>query len=386
MSNYFSHYCRLISSPEHVAICCQIQSLSELLAYLKNLWCCPQLNNDELLSEINRLNQIPIDLPVVSGSSEVSLAGRWLPYRYQTKGQWVKWLVPVGHATEPFQDETISRYRQLLLNQIVQPCTTLAFAQQAIVAQAQPAGFIFHLSRCGSTLVSGCLSELESTCVFSESPLLTELLLDQQLSQQQLQVSLRTFINLQAAAFPQRPHMVIKWNAWDIFYWHLIREMYPDVPVVFLVRDPVEILASHKKFPGRHMVGDTLLTQAFPQLHKKDYEVSGLDYPVHVIASLLDEMSAATSGSCVMDYSQLGSRQIVALCRFFCGELDNRAERSINNRLRFHSKHTDQMFANDSVKKRQVFDSHNLERINAELGQTYQRLINNNIKAEVTNA
>lgn len=380
MSNYVSHYCALISSHEQLAICRQAQSLGELLACIKKLWSCQQLADEELLGEINRLNQIPID------SSDVSLVGNWLPYHYQAKGRYIKWLVPVGHATEPFHDETISRYRQLLLNQIIQPRTTSVYLQQLSVGEAKPAGFIFHLSRCGSTLLSGCLSELESTCVFSEAPLLTALLLDKNLSLQEQQNLLRAFINLQAAAFPQRPHMVIKWNVWDIFHWEMIREIYSEVPVVFLVRDPVEILASHKNFPGRHMVGDALLTQAFPQLNKKNYEVSGLDYPVHVIASLLDEMSAATIGACVLDYSQLGAQQIVALCRFFCGELDKRAECSINNRLRFHSKNTDQMFANDSIKKRQAFDSHNLERINAELGQTYQRLINNSIKVEVTNA
>lgn len=387
MSKYFAHYCRLISSSEHLAICCQIHSLGELLAYLKSLWCCPQLNDDELLGEINRLNQIPIDLlQVANHSPEVLLAGCWLPYRYQSKGQSVKWLVPVGHATEPFQDETISRYRQLLLNQIIQPCTTLAYAQQATVDQAKPAGFIFHLSRCGSTLVSGCLSELESTCVFSESPLLTELLLDQQLSQQQLQVSLRAFINLQVAAFPQRPHMVIKWNAWDIFHWDLIREMYPKVPVVFLVRDPVEILASHQKLPGRHMVGDVSLTKMFPRLNKMIPEVSPLDYPIHVLASLLDAMSAAAADAWVKDYSQLDSQLILTLCELFCGELDSQAKGKIQERLRFHSKNTGQVFASDSGQKQQVFDSYNVERINAKLSQPFRRLTHRPAQIEINHA
>nr|WP_324258967.1 hypothetical protein [Cellvibrio fontiphilus] len=89
---------------------------------------------------------------------------------------------------------------------------------QLSVGEAKPAEFIFHLSHYGSTLLSGCLSELESTCVFSEAPLLTALLLDKNLLLQEQQNLLLAFINLQSAAYPQRPHMVIKWNAWDIFH------------------------------------------------------------------------------------------------------------------------------------------------------------------------
>ena len=161
MVNYFSQYCALLGSQESLAYCQQAESLGDLLARLKQLWGCSQREDGELLGEINRLNQIPVD-------DSVMLAGNWLPYRYQPKRQQVNWLVPVGHATEPFQDEYLSRCSQQLFNQIIQPRTSLASALQQTkkVADIQPAGFIFHLSRCGSTLISGCLSELDSTCVF----------------------------------------------------------------------------------------------------------------------------------------------------------------------------------------------------------------------------
>lgn len=166
MANYFSHYCQLISSAEQLDYCQQAQSLSELLVRIKTLWSCHQFGDNELLREIFYLNQTSVP-------ATTQLAGKWMPYRYQAKQGLVNWLLPKGYATEPFFDEYISRCRQQLFNQIIQPCTSISVTcdQANYLENSEPSGFIFHLSRCGSTLISGCLSELETTCVFSESPL-----------------------------------------------------------------------------------------------------------------------------------------------------------------------------------------------------------------------
>lgn len=375
MSEYLLSYSALLSSPENIAYCRRANSVSELLARIKILWHCAPVGDDELLAEINRLNQIPVD-------ESVRLAGTWLPYRYHAKSRLVNWLVPVGHATEPFQDETISRYRQNLFNQIIQPRTSLAFAQQQSVhiPQATPAGFIFHLSRCGSTLVSGCLSELESTCVFSESPLLTELLLDNTLSAAERKNNLRVFINLQAAAYPHRPQMIIKWNAWDIFHWELICSLYPQVPCLFLVRNPIEILASHQRLAGRHMAGDYLLTQVHPQLQRQSPELnqslaSPIEYQTQVMETLLQKMQAVTDGNCVVDYRQLNNQRILGLCKLLGVRVDQGGTLKIQDRLRFHSKFTGQVFETDSLKKQQVFSAQETGRITARLAHIYNQLL-----------
>src|SRR5690606_31010359 len=124
-------------------------------------------------------------------------------------------------------------------------------------------GFIFHLSRCGSTLLSGSFAKLGDVNVLSESQLLTEVLLDPSLSDSEKKAALPKLISLQGGTGHEeadqdgndlkRNKTVIKWNAWDILFWPVIRSVYPDVPVVLIVRDPVEILASHHRLPRRHM-------------------------------------------------------------------------------------------------------------------------------------
>ncbi len=351
MSNYVSYYHALLGSTEQVAYCQQANSLVELLSRIKSLWNCAQLDDGELLGEINRLNQIPVD--------DVILAGNWLPYRYQPKRKVVSWLVPVGHAIEPFQDEYLARCSQQLFNQIIQPRSSLEFAQlQAInLPHVQPAGFIFHLSRCGSTLISGCLSELDSTCVFSESPLLTELLLDDQLSLEEREVSLRAFINLQAAAFPHRPQVIIKWNAWDIFQWELIRRLFPQIPVVFLVRDPVEILASHQRSAGRHMAGDPGLAGVAPVFSSR--EESLLVWRCNILAALLSEMGRFISDPKIMrvDYRDLNGNQIEKIAHHFDVFPDSESFQRIIQRLRFHSKVPGVAFASDRQVKQTLFSA-----------------------------
>lgn len=385
MSDYFSRYCTLINSPVQLGLCRQMQSLGELLACIKNAWNCHSLSDDELLGEIHRLNQIALN------SSDVLLAGNWLPYRYQPKQRLVHWLMPDGHATDPFQDEYISRCCQRLVNQIIQPRSTLAFAQQQAnhLPLAQPAGFIFHLSRCGSTLISGCLSELESTCVFSESPLLTELLLDNQLSGDEQKIHLRAFINLQAAAFPNRPQMIIKWNAWDIFRWDLIRTLYPNTPTIFLVRDPVEILASHQKSAGRHMAGDATLAGFHPVFscvatqppahhgYSRACNSPLLDQQTRILQSMLQAMvdNVGTANVHVLDYSQLTANKLVSVVDFFGCSTDKLGFLKMQDRLQFHSKQTGQLFIADSIKKQQAFDGQEQQDIRALLMPTYNRLL-----------
>jgi len=374
MSSYFSRYCTLLSSEEQLAHCRHADSLGNLLTRIKLLWNCVDLNDNELLSEVNRLNQMPVD-------GIASLAGNWLPYFYQPKRQRVNWLLPVGHATEPFQDEYISRCRQQLLNQIIQPCSSLEFTKQQAenVPNVQPSGFIFHLSRCGSTLISGCLSEFETTCVFSESPLLTELLLDNRLSDIEHKNYLRALINLQAAAFPERPQVIIKWNAWDIFYWSLIREIYRRVPTIFLVRDPVEILASHQRSAGRHMAGDISLTAVNPIFLSTGQPL--LVWRSGVLGALLDEMKQFAPDPLVsrIDYSYLDASQIQQICHHFCVFDKDVFAQKITRRLQFHSKTPEVIFSDDRPAKQTLFTAEEALGIRQQLLPIYLNFLNSEI-------
>lgn len=376
VNKLFSAYCTLISSPLQLAQCQEAKSLSELLEIIKHIWNCPEFSDNQLLAELSQLNQQIID------SDAIQLAGHWLPYRYHAKSCSIYWCLPSGHATEPFQDEYISRCRQQsLLNNIIQPRTplkNLSF-QANKVANVQPAGFIFHLSRCGSTLISGCLSELDSTCVFSESPILTEMLLDPDLPAAVQQEYLQQLIDLQAYAFPTRTKVVIKWNAWDIFRWDLIRAIYSQVPVIFLVRDPVEILASHHRSAGRHMSGDPTLGHLHSVFDKKR-ALSLLEFRVDVLLELLSEMQSIAKRDSILrlDYRQLNSHKLSEICAYFHIPISQQEIERIKTRLAFHSKSPAQSFHDDTTAKQNLFSANDIAEIQKSLTPAYSRFIESN--------
>ena len=370
MKALFSAYCELISSPAQLTRCKQATSVTGLLDIIKSLWGVPAIHNQQLLAELNRFNQNIID------DGSVKLAGHWLPYAYHAKSRSVYWCLADGHATEPFQDETISRYRQgILLNHIIQPRTSLFSLNEQSLSQAaiEPAGFIYHLSRCGSTLVSGCLSELDSTCVFSESPVLTEILLDNSLTPKQQQYYLQQFINLQASIFPDRQNVIIKWNAWDIFRWDLIRTIYPDVPSVFLLRNPVEILASHQRSVGRHMSGDIIMSAFHPVFSLSGDKASLLEFRIQVLRDLLSEMRKQylSPDVRVVDYSILDAGAITDIATHFNLTISSSGLIKMQERMNFHSKIPGKVF--QPVGGMQVFNHQEMESINKELPAVYNQ-------------
>jgi len=378
VSYLFTSYCELISAPAQLARCQEAASVGELLAIIKDLWQQKTLSDDQLLAELAQLNQQIID------SDSIQLAGHWLPYRYHAKTRSIQWCLPAGHATEPFQDETISRYWQtILVNQLIAPKTALSSLtiQAQIVKSITPAGFIFHLSRCGSTLISGCLSELDTTCVFSESPVLTEILLDQALGEAAQQKYLQQLIDLQASVFPERPYVVIKWNAWDIFRWDLIRTIYPQVPVIFLVRNPVEILASHQRSAGRHMSGDPTLACVHLVFNKnQDVPESLLAFRIGVLNGLLVEMQLVGVDDSVyrVDYRQLDLDKLSEICTYFRIPFTSKEVSRIKSRLGFHSKSPMLRFNEDGVEKQKLFSPMDVKRIEQTLLSLYNQFSKNN--------
>jgi hypothetical protein len=371
MSQFYSAYCTLIGSSSQVALCRQAQSLTELLCSIKQLWNVPELDDQQLLSVLATLNQ-----QVLGG--DVLLASCWMPFRYSAAARSIDWCLTDGHATEPFQSETISRYRSsVLLNQLIQPCTALTdlIHQKQAASKVQPTGFIFHLSRCGSTLVSGCLSELDSTCIFSESPVLTEILLDASLTSSEHKMHLQALIDLQARAFPERHAVIIKWNAWDIFHWELIRSIYPQVPVIFLIRNPLEILASHQRMAGWHMAGHTGLaainSMCAPAISPEE---TLLDFRIRVLLSLLLAFEQYKLHGRVVDYTDINSELLQQISTDWGVSINLSSAKQINARLRLNSKMLNKEFVVDPTQNQHAFNKLDNEKIHQTLMPLYQQL------------
>lgn len=162
---------------------------------------------------------------------------------------------------EPFFDETVERLLRRPFGLLFRHQTPIAALGEleALTPGLPPTGFIFHMSRCGSTLVAQMLAALPQNIVIAEAGPVDAILRahwrDPSVSDEQRIAWLRGLLS--AYARPQvagERHFFVKFDSWHTVALPLVQRAFPDVPWIFLYRDPVEVLVSHERQKGAQMV------------------------------------------------------------------------------------------------------------------------------------
>ncbi|HTX55561.1 MAG TPA: hypothetical protein VMD47_00520 [Candidatus Acidoferrales bacterium] len=118
----------------------------------------------------------------------------------------------------------------------------------------RPSGLLFHLSRCGSTLVSNAFAARFDVLVLAEPGPVNDVLVMPGLQNEQRIALLRSVVSVLARA--QRGDQqacVIKLDAWHVRWLAVLEAAFPQVPWLFLYRDPREVLVSHLRTPSLMM-------------------------------------------------------------------------------------------------------------------------------------
>lgn len=178
----------------------------------------------------------------------------WIPGRViwtdnEPRIEWV--FFPEKRFSEPYFDGTLQVAMRRPFNLLFRHNTSLELMERwaKISPGLAPSGFIFHVSRCGSTLVSSLLGQLPRSLVLSE-PVPLDALICAHLRQPHLEPEkqirwLRAMVSaLSQQREPLQRDLFIKFDAWNIRQFPIIHAAFPDVPWVFLYRDPVEVLVS----------------------------------------------------------------------------------------------------------------------------------------------
>ncbi len=155
---------------------------------------------------------------------------------------------------EPFFQQTVERAR------FEHPAREERFTEfdtliqlEKTFASVPPAGFVFHSSRCGSTLVANACRAIEGSVVLSEPPAVDKLVarfITDVAEQKTKELLYSIFLRATVAALGQRrtgreQHLFIKFACCSVSQIERIRRIWPDVPWVFLYRDPVETIVSN---------------------------------------------------------------------------------------------------------------------------------------------
>lgn len=120
------------------------------------------------------------------------------------------------------------------------------FVSESEKAPEQKKLFIFHISRCGSTLITQMLSRSRKFFVVSEPPFINTVLNPKKnFSQSELKSLLKAGIKSISNCAPKNSELtVIKFRSWNTLFLKTIIELFPSVPWMFVHRNGAEVLAS----------------------------------------------------------------------------------------------------------------------------------------------
>jgi hypothetical protein len=264
---------------------------------------------------------------------------------------------------EPFFVQTVRRVTT------AQNCAAVVTDLDAVVelseqlSNCEPDGFIFHTSRCGSTLLCNALKSVALTTIVAEAQPISETLApyaptsirpfppETWKSSRDRLVWAMTTVFGQLRASPTA-RFYIKFNSWNTLALHIVKAVWPNVKWVFLYRDPIEILVSNlRKRPS------WLHQKALPERASAFFGFA----PEHISAMSVEEFGArviaryyshaavmADERSLLMDYKRLNADGLRQILDFFGVSRDELQDSSINRVLRVYSK--------DKVRLRPFFD------------------------------
>lgn len=288
-----------------------------------------------------------------------ALAGDWVPYRLEQRDAWsCRWLSLAGRrCSEPFFAETVARCLCEAPNgnprASLSSLDFLEYAAQGSAAIA-PTAFIFHVSRCGSTLLAQLLGLDPRHVVLSEVPLFDQLLrLPANAEGAGKGGMLKAAIALQGRPRFGETRLFIKLDSWNIHHAPLLRTLYPDTPFILLARTPFEVLLSQRARRGTHAVPG-LLDPALFGLHAEGIAQDDTDtYLGKVLAYYYTRFAelARDRRNLLLDYCQGPEDMMQRLTRHLGMAQDEAMLASIRARCRFHAKRPDSAFNEAPARK-----------------------------------
>lgn len=174
----------------------------------------------------------------------------WIPVEVMRVGKrhMVRWVHPGNQLIfqEPFFSQTVDALVGAHAVQKLTPVEALADVQPI----NEPRGFIFHVSRCGSTLVSRSLAKVPSHRVIAEASPVNQLLLSDIPDEGYKRHLLKGLIHALCGTAADTS-CIIKFTSWNVLFLEQILALFPATPWVFIYREPGAVLQSLIEEPPR---------------------------------------------------------------------------------------------------------------------------------------
>jgi hypothetical protein len=236
------------------------------------------------------------------------------------------------------------------------------------LSNCEPDGFIFHTSRCGSTLVCNALNSVAMTTVLAEAAPVSETLAPYippsiwpfppeawEMNRDRLVWAMITVFGQLRASPTAR--FYVKFNSWNMLALHILKAVWPNVKRVLLYRDPVETLVSNlRKQPSwLRLKARPKRASALFGFAPEDISAMSLEeFGARVVAQYYSHAAAVSDvGSLLMDYRKLNASGLRQILDFLGVSEPELKESSIERVLRVYSKDPSRLrpFFDDSAEK-----------------------------------
>lgn len=276
----------------------------------------------------------------------------WVPFKL-TKTEpvlQVRWMY-LGDTgfIHPFFEETVSACMHLPENsnkfRVFSDLSMLKeWAPQ--IHHQNPSAFIFHVSRCGSTLASQLLALDPANIVLSEVPLLDELLhLEDDEAAALFEAALSLYGNKRKE---NEERLFIKTDSWHVLSYKKLRALYPGVPFILLYRHPGEVIRSQQKRRGIQAVPG-LLDPAIFGFNRE--EIVQMDFD-HYMALVLEtyynaflQIRATDELAVLVNYNEGPLNIVQHIAKATATVFPDEIKVKMEERAGFHAKYPDQVFS-----------------------------------------
>jgi hypothetical protein len=288
------------------------------------------------------------------------IAQGWIPVDIAGPYLTVRWMqVGCDLLSEPFFGVSVSSLRASSVPREFETDLTDLARQTRHLAPIAPAGFIFHISRCGSTLVSNALRTAEDVVGLSEAgPIERIMQLAVSLSSYNARLGRASLAPLTSvyAHYLGQPakKVIIKCCTGRIEALRAIRSVWPNVPCLILIRNPLEVVVSNQKSPPAWL--RDFLSLADCPFGPPPHEVLA-GGPAELCAWVLGQFcnSALTNmdSRCrVIDYAELTPVAIRSVGEYFGLKFSSVGERAFREMFGTHAKNRNLPFQSDVDEKR----------------------------------
>lgn len=229
--------------------------------------------------------------------SSPSLTG-WTPIRLSWDGPraTVDWCLTDGVPfTDPFFDQTVETCLRHPARLLFRRETGLEEVGRFVDDHPglPPAAFIFHMSRCGSTLTAQMLAAVPEHLVLSEAGPIDRVLRAHWARPQIGDDDRCTWLRWMVGALGQprddrQRRLFVKFDAWSVIDLPVVRRAFPDVPWLFLYRDPVEVLVSQSQRLGAHVIPGVLPPALIGMSTVEVASSPPVEYRARVLARICD--------------------------------------------------------------------------------------------------